>query len=1276
MNCPTCQAANRDGANFCRQCGNVLLAHCPRCRAALPDGPDFCDNCGLALTPRAQFTWLGSAGAPAVVEPRPAGAPTRATPATLGPPISPAGATTAKAGATTAGGHGPLAARAQLAQYVPQDLLRKLESARASGDMVGERRVVTMLFCDVKGSTAAAEKLDPEDWTEIINGAFARMIQPVYQYEGTVARLMGDAILAFFGAPLAHEDDPQRAILAGLGIVAGIEPYRAEIMQKWDIDLSARVGINTGLVVVGAVGSDLRVEYSALGDAINVAARMEQTALPGTVQIAHDTYKLVKPLFEFEELGGLELKGKADPILAYRVLRPKAEPGRRRGIEGLQAEIVGRDQELSALRGILADLGQGVGHIICLTGEAGLGKSRLIEETHRLFQATCGPNSNWIAANSLSYESDQAYALLRHLTSRLACIGADDPALAGADQVASLLVGSEVEGEPEARQVLETLLDLDSGSHAAPLEGEVFKRSLFRVVRAIWRQRLKDSPAVLVCDDLHWGDNASMAVLEHLLPLIEEIPLVIALAMRPDRETPAWRLKTTAVEGYHHRYTEISVQPLSEAQTDELVNRLLTIADLPDALRARIRERTGGNPFFVEEVIRSLIETGAVIREERPEAGGPRLYWRATNTSEALDIPDSLQSLLTARIDRLEEHARRTVQLASVVGRSFYYKVLAALEAGESISGAELDRNLKALMWAEMIQEAARIPEVEYRFRNPLTQEIAYRTILLKRRRELHLEVAEAMEALFPDRQAEQAPRLAFHFGEAQEPARALKYKIMAADAAYRLFANTEAIRGYGEAIKVAQAGQATLEQIEHLYLRRGRALELEGKFEAALSNYRELEATANERGDRRLELAAVAAQGTIYSTPNDSFNAEKSDELSQRGLALARELGDGAAEAKILWNLLLLYRFSNRVLEAREAGERSLALARQLDLREQLAFTLNDLYYVYLRTGQTSEALAGALEARRLWRELGNRAMLADNLSVTILISVMAGKREAAIADAQEAFAISRSIENAWGMSFSQMCLGMAYWTHGEFDKGIAAAKSCMQYAEKSGFATAQFWSSAELGMMYGLLGQYERGLALIGVAVDAFSALQQQVWHWQPYLCHVYLAMGSPDRAEAYMKPKMAEEQSDPMTKLFRTWGWNSVLIAQGEYAQAVQSAGDLMQALRGFGCRLFVPDTLLALGQARMGLGQTDLARAALSEAQAEAEELGLDWILWQILAARAQLEARDGRASAGGEYLSQARQIVQRIAEGLSGPELKSSFLDRQVVRALMGEPVAD
>src|SRR6266498_5068176 len=234
-----------------------------------------------------------------------------------------------------------------LDRYLPQELVAKLESARARSSMMGERRVITMLFCDVKGSTAAAEKVDPEIWTDIMNGVFEHMIRPIYKYEGLVPRLMGDAILAFFGAPIAHEDDPQRAVLAGLEIQSGIQPYAEEIHARYGVSFGLRVGINTGLVVVGAIGSDLRMEYTAIGDAINLAARMEQTALPGSVQVTDETYRLVAPFFDFEALGEVEVKGKATPIKTYRPLRLKNSPGNLRGLEGLTSPLVGRERQLA-----------------------------------------------------------------------------------------------------------------------------------------------------------------------------------------------------------------------------------------------------------------------------------------------------------------------------------------------------------------------------------------------------------------------------------------------------------------------------------------------------------------------------------------------------------------------------------------------------------------------------------------------------------------------------------------------------------------------------------------------------------------------------------------------------------------------------------------------------------------------------------------------------------------------------------------------------------------
>jgi class 3 adenylate cyclase/tetratricopeptide (TPR) repeat protein len=670
--------------------------------------------------------------------------------------------------------------------------------------MVGERRVVTMLFCDVIGSTAAAEQLDPEEWTEIINGAFEHMIRPIYKYEGIVARLMGDGILAFFGAPITHEDDPQRAVLAGLDIAAAIKPYSEQIKKRHELDFNVRVGINTGLVVVGTVGSDLRMEYTALGDAINLAARMEQTAPPGTVQIAHDTYKLIKSSFEFEELGGIEVKGKSEPVPAFRVLRRKTVSRPTRGIEGLYAEMVGRDAELLALRSVVYNLKQGIGQVICVLGEAGLGKSRLVSEVYKIFKELPGITGNWYETTSLSYETNQAYALIQRLIRRIGGIAYDDPLQVVREKLVSLMDSFAEEDRPRAKQLFEALFGLESDNRRPHMDGEAFKRELFEVMEIWWRVLFSERPTVLVFDDMHWGDSASIELLQQLLPLAGEIPLILFCALRSERQSPAWQIKTLADQEFQHRYTEVVLHPLSEAESNELLNRLLAIPELPDHLRASILEKAGGNPFFIEEVVRTLIERGAVVSEERTVNGKSLRYWRATTEGANFPLPDNLQALLAARMDRLEETTRGTLQMAAVIGRSFYHRVLAAVD--EVSLG--LDKRLGTLLRLDMIREAARVPEVEYIFRNPLTQEAVYQTILLKRRREFHRRVGEAMEALYPDRLEGFFGLLAYHFTLAGERNKAIQYSRNASRQAVTLYAYEDAVQNLMAALDLIKPGE------------------------------------------------------------------------------------------------------------------------------------------------------------------------------------------------------------------------------------------------------------------------------------------------------------------------------------------------------------------------------------------------------------------------------------------------------------------------------------
>ncbi|MBI4219035.1 MAG: AAA family ATPase [Chloroflexi bacterium] len=688
----------------------------------------------------------------------------------------------------------------------------------SAGTVKGERRVITALFCDVAGSTAIAGKLDPEEWAEIMNRAFELLTPPVARYEGTVARLMGDALLAFFGAPVAHEDDPQRAILAGLDILDAIKPFREELQREHGLDFNVRVGINTGHVVVGDVGSAIASEYTAMGDAVNVAARMEQTAQPGTIQVSGDTYRVIAPLFEFESLGRIEVKGKSEPVEAYRVLGVKARPGRLRGIPGIAAPLVGRDREFAQLKSAFDELVRGRGQIVCVIGEAGLGKSRLLDELRQVWTRDHGQRF-WTVSHGVAYESSRPYGLFQQRMLEVFGVELDDPPAVIHRKVAE---GMRAQGMPEEQIALCTIaverIIAAKTLHEAPaVSADAIKAEIRSQMYAAWRRLPADTPAVLVFDDLHWSDHASAEMIMHLMQLAEEKPMLFIFAFRPERQSPAWQVKLKAETDFGDRYTEIFLRPLDAQDTDQLVSALLKIADLPPELRQLILRKTEGNPYFVEEIVRTLIEQDVVYQTD------DGLHWKTATRVEDIAIPDSLQALLMARIDRLDRETRATLQLASVIGRSFYYRVLKSI----SDSAMALDKHLLSLQRVELVREANLLPELLYMFKHELARDAAYSSILNRNRREFHRRVAEAIEALFPDKLEENAHRLAQHFETAGDFGRAMKYYTMAGEAAAGMSANVEAAGHYGRAIETAGRSGAAADEKTRLEARRATLLAL-----------------------------------------------------------------------------------------------------------------------------------------------------------------------------------------------------------------------------------------------------------------------------------------------------------------------------------------------------------------------------------------------------------------------------------------------------------------
>ncbi|HEX6383488.1 MAG TPA: hypothetical protein VF177_02355, partial [Anaerolineae bacterium] len=696
-----------------------------------------------------------------------------------------------------------------------------------------------------------------------------------------------------------------------------------------------------------------------------------------------------------------------------------------------------------------------------------------------------------------------------------------------------------------------------------------------------------------------------------------------------------------------------------------LVSRLLTITNLPPALHQMVLQKTEGNPFFIEEVVRALTDGDAVVSDENG------LRWRSTASVEQIAIPNNVLALLAARIDRLERDTRKTLQLASVIGRSFYFRVLETV----ADTAAALSEHLNTLERLDLIREANRLPELEYTFRHALTRDAAYKSILHRRRRHFHRRVAEAMEALFPERLEEEAHNLAYHFYEARDFERALKYYTVAGDAATRLYANAEAIEHYGRALEIAR-DVGSNEQIIYLCTRFGRTLEECGLYDEALAHYQELEALAHERGDRALELAALIPQATIRATLTTRQDARKGKELSKRALALAQALQDRRAEAKVYWNLLMLHLYATQDLtQAIAYGEQSAAIARQHNLREELAFALHDTSRAYIMAARAGEAEAMQAEAHQLWRELGNMPMLADSLGTMAQGRHMLGRFDEAIELAHEGLRISQSIGNLWGQAYNSYTLGILYAERGDIVESIAALEASAALAEQANFTGPPVYVPIVLKWIHGVLGDVDFHVDLAEERLaesEPPESWSLAVLLWQ---AQQYFFKGDVVRAGEVLQEldgSLLQKEVDIYFSPYLFGFAGEVALANRQFERALALVEETIAEIHPSGICLFLPDLLHVQGRALIALDQAEAGYRALLEARAEATRQGSRRSLWPILATLIRVETGQGNTAAAETYRQEAQAVVAYIADHIDDPGLRSAFLSLPDVRLITGK----
>jgi class 3 adenylate cyclase/tetratricopeptide (TPR) repeat protein len=989
----------------------------------------------------------------------------------------------------------------------------------AGAEPKGERRIVTILFCDVTGSTSLAEQMDPEEWRGIMNSTFKRLNESIDRYDGTVARLMGDAILAFFGAPMAHEDDPERAVLAGLEILNSISALREQLKIEKNLDFNVRVGINTGLVVVGEVGSEIRGEYTAMGDAVNLAARMEQTAAPGTIQIAEDTFHHVSNLFEIEPLGSIRVKGKSQAVKTYRVLHSKAETHRRRGLDdmGLSSPIVGRDGELGTLKKSLQSLRvDGEGGLVLIYGEAGIGKSRLKDELRMI----AGKEFYWLEGLSVAYSQNLSYWPFQEILRDFAGIAEEDEEVAAWTKLEQSITRLHGESADEILPYLASLLVLEVREpyleKVRYLDAEDLGRQVYLSSPRFFERLAQERPLVLVFEDLHWMDDASARLLEHLLALINRAAILIIGLSRPESGTAGEQLGELARQNYKDHYLEIQLSALPEDASSIMVENLLAVADLPSPVRQSILIRAGGNPFFLEEVVRSLIEAGAIARD--PKTG----RWHATELSESLQLPDTLQGLILARVDRLADEVKGVLRTASVVGRSFLYRVLESI----SLTERNLEQNLATLERVNLIREKQRLPELEYIFKHALAQETVYGSILLQTRRGLHLRVAQTIENLFADRLDEFFGLLAFHYARAEAWVEAHDYLLKAGDKAGQLAADGEALAYYRQAMSnYERAFGEQWDPLQRAALERkmGQALFRRGEHEQALNHLKHalslLERPLPEStwGVRLGIFVEVFKQilvrlvpGLLKKTDNPDEYPDDVERIAAYGSLLWIDLG--SKPERFFLDALLVVNLAERISLsewivygytflggafvfvgfyglAERYARYALALAEKL----QNPSLLGDVYHVQAVTaswkGQPERAIEIGGEAVKLLWETGSIHDWGNANLVVIEAAVHIGRYDLAIPVADEMIKAGQDGGDLQVLGWGYSLRGLVERYTGDPEESIATYRKFVEVATQIPDYVSQVEGKAMIAHNYLLINQVETALASLNEAERVFQ-------------------------------------------------------------------------------------------------------------------------------------------------------------------------------------------
>jgi class 3 adenylate cyclase/predicted ATPase len=1039
MKCPKCQFENPDSAKFCSECGNKLEIHCPECGKVNPLGSKFCNECGHNLT-----------------------VPTS--------PVLKELSFDEKL--------------AKIRRYLPKDLTQKILAQKDK--IEGEHKQVTVMFCDMEGFTSLTEKLGPEQMYSMMDQIYEILIHKVHDYEGTVNELTGDGIMALFGAPIALEDAPQRAIRSAMAIHREMGIFSDKIRQEKEgiPPLRMRIGIHTGPVVVGTLGNDLRVEFKAVGDTVNLASRVESLALPGATYVTEETFRLAEGLFRFEALGQKEVKGKKEPVNIYRVIAPSTRRTRfdvsaERGL----TPFVGRERELELMLDGFQRAKTGRGQAFSVMAEAGVGKSRLLYEFRK---AITNEDVTFLEGRCLSYGKGVAYhPVIDILKASFDILESD-----GDSEIKEKVKRSlKVIGADEATTLpylLELLSVKESGLDKIPVSPEAKKGRMMEAIKRITLKGSEIRPVILSYEDLHWIDKSSEDHLKHLLESIPGARVLMIFTYRPEF------VHTWGGKSFH---SQITLNRLSNREGLIMISHLLGTEEIDSHLEGLILEKTEGVPFFIEEFIRSLKDLKIIERKGNK-------YCFAKDTQDVI-IPATIHDVIMARVDTLPEAAKAVLQTGSVAGREFSHDLIRRVTG---LPEQELLSHLSVLKDSELLYERGIYPQSTYIFKHALTQDATYQSLLKSTRQKYHRKIAEVLEKNFPEMVETQPELLAHHYTEAGVNEQAVGYWHQAGKRATQRSAHFEAINHLTKALEVLMTLPDSLER-------------------------------ARQELDMQITLGPVLMAVKGQSSPD-----------TERAYARARELCQQVGETPQLFPVLHgLFRFHmvrSELQTARELAEKLFSLAQRVQdpallleahrVLGQTMFWLGEmapvrahfeqgmaLYdpqqhrshaFVYGQDpgvacrsfaalpiwvlGYPDQALQSTNEALTLARELTHPFSLVYALTMAAVVHQFRREVQAVQEGAEAVIAVSTEHRFPHWLDYGTILRGWALTAQGEGAEGIAQIHQGLVVHRAAGAELHRPYFLSLLAEAHGEVGQIEEGLAVLNEALDTVNKTEERYW------------------------------------------------------------------------------------------------------------------------------------------------------------------------------------